>query len=88
MTPWAVLLFLLLGAAAGTAHYLAIAKDADLLAHGGSIMLSLGLRLGRMLLTLGVLLVAARQGWGGLLAAAAGFMAARQVVLHRLGAVS
>ncbi|MBP2278501.1 hypothetical protein D9M73_73260 [compost metagenome] len=51
-------------------------------------MLSLGLRLGRMLLTLGVLLVAARQGWGDLLAAAAGFMAARQVVLHRLGAVS
>ncbi|WP_458440403.1 N-ATPase subunit AtpR [Pseudomonas aeruginosa] len=39
-------------------------------------------------MTLGVLLVAARQGWGGLLAAAAGFMAARQVVLHRLGAVS
>ncbi|WP_404713021.1 ATP synthase subunit I [Sphingomonas sp. MMS24-J13] len=80
--------FALLGAAAGTVHFVAISRDANLLARGGSPLAAFGLRLGRALLTLVVLVAAARQGWPVLLGAAGGFMVARQIVLRWLGTVS
>lgn len=78
------LLFLLLGAAGGTVHFTAIAGDAKLLVHGGSVGRSGALRLGRLLLTTTILILAARQNWLDLLAATAGFMAARQYLIGRL----
>lgn len=80
-----IILFALAGAGAGALHFLAIARDVQVLTHGGSVLAALGLRLGRILLTVIVLAAAARQGWPVLLGAAAGFMAVRQVVLNRLG---
>ncbi len=80
-----IILFVLIGACTGWAHFLAIARDAKLLAYGGSALVAFTLRLGRMLLTLAILVVAARQGWPVLLGATAGFMVARQLVLRRLG---
>lgn len=86
MTAFFVLLFLALGAVAGTVHFMAIARDAELLVHGGSALLTLGLRLGRLLLTASVLIVAARHGWPALFATAIGILIARQVVMVRLRA--
>lgn len=83
-----ILLFALLGAGAGAAHFTAIARDADLLVRGGSPFVALGLRVGRLLLTIAVLAAAARHGWPVLLAATAGFMAMRQIVLRRFGTVA
>ncbi len=83
-----ILLFVPLGAAAGAVHFAAISRDADLLVRGGSPLAALGLRLGRVLLTIVVLVAAARQGLPVLLGAAGGFMVARQIILRRLGAVS
>jgi F1F0 ATPase subunit 2 len=80
-----IMLFVLIGAGAGAVHFVTIARDAELLTHGGSAPLVLASRLGRMLLTVAVLVVAARHGWPVLLGATAGFMVARQFVLHRLG---
>ncbi len=85
MTALAALLFLILGAIAGTAHFIAIAKDADLLVHGGPVIRSIGLRLGRLALTVAILVLAARHGWIDLLSASIGFMAARHYVMRRTG---
>lgn len=82
------IVFALLGAGAGTVHFAALARDAHALVHGGSPFVAMGLRLGRLLLTTAVLVLAARQGWPSLLAATVGFMVARVVVLRRLGAVA
>ena len=79
-------LFVLLGAVAGGIHFAALSRDADLLVHGGSSWAMLGLRLGRIVLTVIILLAATRAGWPMLIAAAIGFMAARQAVLARRGA--
>jgi hypothetical protein len=79
-----IILFVLFGAGAGAAHFLAIAREAALLTHGGSALAAFALRLGRILLTVAVLVAAARQGWPVLLGATAGFMVARQFVLRRL----
>lgn len=88
MTGPLLLLFALLGGAAGTVHFVAVSRDADLLVRGGPALAAAGLRVGRLLLTIAVLIAAARQGWPMLLAAAAGFMVARQIVLRRLGRVA
>jgi hypothetical protein len=77
--------FLLLGAVGGTVHFTAIAEDAKLLLYGGSVASAFALRLGRLLLTTTILIVAARQNWVDLLAATIGFMAARQYLIARLG---
>jgi hypothetical protein len=78
-------LFLLLGAAGGTVHFTAIAGDAKLLVYGGSVASAVALRLGRLLLTTTILILAARQNWVDLLAATVGFMAARQYLIGHLG---
>ncbi|WP_454883318.1 ATP synthase subunit I [Sphingomonas oryzagri] len=85
MTALIALLFLALGAIAGATHFTAIAKDADLLVHGGPVIRAIGLKLGRLLFTATILVLAARHGWIDLLTATIGFMAARQYVIHRLG---
>lgn len=56
MTAFIATLFLVLGAIAGAAHFTAIAKDADLLVHGGPVIRSTGLKLGRLLFTACILL--------------------------------
>ncbi len=81
-------LFLILGAAGGTVHFTAIAGDAKLLVHGGSVASAVALRLGRLLLTTTILILAARQNWVDLLAATIGFMVARQYVIRRLEPVT
>ncbi|WP_240502330.1 ATP synthase subunit I [Sphingomonas panacis] len=65
-------------------HFAMIAKDADLLVHGGSVLMAIGLKLARLLLTVTLLVVAALQGWPSLLAATTGVLVARQLVLRRL----
>ncbi|MBW4330227.1 ATP synthase subunit I [Stakelama sp. CBK3Z-3] len=80
------LLFLMLGGVAGYLHFLAIARDADLLVHGGSSAAIIGMRLGRLTSTLAVMVCAALQGWTALAAATIGFTLARFVVLKRRGA--
>jgi len=85
MTALVALLFLVLGAVAGAAHFAAIAKDADLLVWGGPVVRSIGIRLGRLLLTAAILVLAARHGWIDLLTATIGFMAARHHAIRRLG---
>jgi hypothetical protein len=79
------LLFLILGVSGGIVHFTAIAGDAKLLVHGGSVASAVALRLGRLLLTTTILILAARQNWLDLLAATAGFMAARQYLIGHLG---
>jgi hypothetical protein len=78
------LVFLMLGAVAGAMHFAMIAKDADLLVHGGPVLMAIGLKLARLLLTVTLLGVAALQGWPSLLAATIGVLVARQLVLRRL----
>lgn len=85
MTAGPILLFAMLGAGVGALHFAAISRDVDLLADGGSVGAMIGLRLGRLLMTVAVLAISARQGWPALLAATFGFMVARQIVLRRLG---
>ncbi|PHP21600.1 ATP synthase subunit I [Sphingobium yanoikuyae] len=84
MTIFFAILFLMLGAMVGTVHFALIAKDADLLVHGGSALMAIALRIARMLLTAGVLISAALQGLPTLLAATIGFLMARQLVLRRV----
>ncbi|MDR7256406.1 hypothetical protein J2X47_000567 [Sphingomonas sp. BE270] len=83
MTIFLAILFLMLGTVAGTVHFASIAKDADLLVHGGSVLVAIGLRLARLLLTAAVLTAGALHGWPTLLAATIGFLAARQFVIRR-----
>lgn len=85
MTVLLVLLFALLGAVAGGVHFAALSRDADLLVRGGSAFTVLRLRFVRTVLTVAVLLAAARAGWPTLVAAAIGVMSARQFMLTRLG---
>lgn len=92
MTPAAMTitiagLFLLLGLAAGCAHFQAIAKDAEAIVRGRASPWLALLRIGRMLVTVAVLALAAWQGGWALLTATLGFMAARQVMIVRLGSV-
>ncbi|MGN6377131.1 MAG: N-ATPase subunit AtpR [Sphingomonas sp.] len=79
------LLFALLGAGAGAGHFAALRRGVDLLVAGGSPLASVGLLLGRIAATGGVLLLAALHGWPALLAALGGFLVARQAVVRRLG---
>lgn len=79
-----LLLFLILGAMAGTAHFMMIARDARLLVQGKGALSAIGLRLARFLLPTALLIVAARQGWPMLLAAAIGILIARQIVINLL----
>ena len=78
-------LFLMLGAGAGIVHFGAIARDAEWLVRGGPAIRAVVLRIGRLVLTGAVLVLAARQGWVVLLAAVIGFMAARHHMIRRLG---
>ncbi len=85
MTGLPAYLFLPLGLLAGGVHFAALSWDADLLTQGGSAIAVAGLRLGRMILTIVLLVAAALQGWPALLATAGGFLGARQVMLYLLG---
>ena len=85
MTAVIALMFLILGFLAGALHFTLLRRNADLFVSGGSPLAAIGLQLGRMATTAGVLLIAALNGWVSLLAATAGLMAARQVVVRRLG---
>ncbi len=80
--------FLGLGVAVGTLHFLLLARDTRLLVDGGSIVRFVSLRIVRLALAAAAFALAAWVGWPSLLAAAAGFMAARQWALKRFGAVS
>lgn len=84
----AILLFLTLGVVAGAVHFVALARDTDLLVRGGLPVLAMVLRLGRIVLTAMVLVLATRQGWPTLLAAAIGFAIARTLVIRRIGGVA
>jgi F1F0 ATPase subunit 2 len=84
MTILLALLFLGLGAGAGACHFIAIAKGAHLFVSGAMPTWPIALMLGRWALTIAVLWFAAREGAAMLLAAAAGFMGARHMVLQRL----
>lgn len=88
MTMVMALLFLLLGATGGFVHFTAIAGDATLLVHGGSVARAVALRLGRLLLTTTILILAAWQNWVDLLAATIGFMVARHYVIGHVEPVS
>ena len=79
------ILFLVLGLAVGLGHFAAIAREADHLAHGGTALSVILFRLGRFANTILMLLIVSRQGWAALLAAAAGFMGGRQIILRRFG---
>lgn len=85
MSQISPILFLALGLAAGLGHFAAIAREAhDLVRHRPAWHLIL-LRFGRLAVTIFVLVIASLQGWPALLAATLGFMAGRQIMLHRLG---
>lgn len=79
------LLFLAAGGAAGTIHFAGLWHETRLFATGGPLLRIGALRFGRTALTIATLLAAALQGWPALLAAAAGFMAARRIMVRRLG---
>lgn len=81
-------MFLAAGAAVGAVHFILLARDARLLTAGGSIVKFMSLRLARLVATAAVLALAALAGWPSLLAAAVGFLAARQWSLKRFGAVA
>lgn len=85
MSALTSILFLALGLAAGLGHFSAIAREADDLVRGGPVLRLILLRLGRLAVTILVLVIASLQGWPALLAATLGFMAGRQIVLLRLG---
>jgi hypothetical protein len=85
MSQLSPILVLALGFAVGLAHFAAIAREADLVTHGGPASRAILLRLGRLAVTILVLVIASRQGWPALLAATTGFMGGRQIMLHRLG---
>lgn len=79
--------FLMLGAGTGIVHFGAIAKEAVWLVRGGPTIRAIVPRIGRLVLTGAVLVLAARQGCVVLLAAAVGFIAARHHMIRRLGPV-
>ncbi|WP_454884228.1 N-ATPase subunit AtpR [Sphingomonas oryzagri] len=82
-----VVLFAVLGLAAGLVHYEAIARETECLIDGGGAARLVGLRLGRLLFTIAVLVAASRHGWPSLLAATLGFMTGRQIVICRIGSL-
>ena len=79
------LLFLALGGLADTAQFVAIWYDARYRIEGGALIAIVSLGVGRLVATVLVLLLAAFHGWPALLAAVAGFMSGRHIVMHRLG---
>ncbi|MBY8826538.1 N-ATPase subunit AtpR [Hephaestia mangrovi] len=85
MTLVRLLLFALLGGGAGAGHFAALGRSVDVLVRGGPPLASIALLLGRVTLTGGVLALAALNGWPALLAAFAGFLAARQAMMRRAG---
>jgi F1F0 ATPase subunit 2 len=80
-----LILFAALGLVAGTVHFMLLGRDADLLVHRGSPLSACGWRLGRIVITIAVLVWAARNGAAPLLAATSGFFLARHLVVRRLG---
>lgn len=87
MSPLLIPLFAALGLAAGLVHFVAIDREAVSLVGRGDLWHLIGLRLGRLLVTVAVLLFASRHGWPSLLAATLGFMAGRQIVMRRMGSL-
>ncbi|MGP8232091.1 MAG: ATP synthase subunit I [Methylovirgula sp.] len=74
------------GAGAGIAHFGLLRKNVDLFLSGGSAMRAVVLQIGRLAVTGLTLYVAVR--FGGvlvLLAALAGFLSARQLMLRQIG---
>jgi F1F0 ATPase subunit 2 len=78
-------LWALAGALAGAAYFRAVWATARLLAEGGSRAKALGYTVLRFGLLAVLLVLAARAGAGPLLAASLGILAARLVILPRLG---
>lgn len=85
MTIPLVLLFLPVGFGVGALHFTLLRRNTELLVSGGSLWTGLGLQLGRMAVTVAALAGAALVGWPCLLACAAGVLAARRVVVRRVG---
>lgn len=86
MTLLPPLIFLASGFLTGIAHFYAISKDARLLLHGGSPLQAFALRLGRICLSVGLLIAGALHGAPALIAALIGFLIARQVFIRCAGA--
>lgn len=84
MTMLLLAFFLGLGAAVGAAHFYALARDAAFTLQGAAAK-AIGLKAARLLLTAGLLAFAAQHGALPLLAATIGFMAARHIVIRRMG---
>lgn len=74
------------GAGAGIMHFGLLRKNVDVFLSGGSVMRAVTLQTGRLVLTGVTLYVAARFGGGlVLLAALAGFLPARHLMLRQIG---
>ncbi|HVZ02162.1 MAG TPA: ATP synthase subunit I [Dongiaceae bacterium] len=76
---------LLMGTVLGAAHFRLVAMDAALALGRGSPLRLAGIRIGRFLATAGFLGLAALAGALPLIAATAGFIAARTWTISRLG---
>lgn len=84
MMPAPVIVFASLGVAAGGMHFVLLGRDAERLVRGGAALSSIGWRLGRLALTVALLVWAATNGAAPLLAAACGVLVARHLVISRL----
>jgi hypothetical protein len=80
--------FLLAGGFVGAIHFAMVAADARALVTGEGMLRTIVFRLGRVALSGGLLVVAARSGAPSLIAAAAGMLAARQWAIARFGRMS
>lgn len=88
LSPLLILpLFFLGGALLGHVYFRALRETAALIVQGGSPVLAVGLTLGRAALIGAGLWVAAMAGAPALLAAAAGVLVARTLMLRRLRGV-
>ena len=83
MSLTAVLLFAVLGGAAGSIHFALLSRNVELWRRGGSILTAVGLHVGRVGVTVAVLAFAAASGWRALLGCAAALLCARAAVLSR-----
>jgi N-ATPase, AtpR subunit len=75
-----VCLFLVLGFGAGAVHWIGLRQNVAAYLEGGRLGPALGLHIGRFILTIAVLAVAAQFGAPTILAALAGFLVSRYVV--------
>jgi F1F0 ATPase subunit 2 len=81
--PTALALAFVAGLVAGAGFFLVLRRNTDLFA-GGRIGLAIAMQVARFAVLVPVLVLAARQGAGPLLAAALGVLIARRVVVGRV----